>query len=372
MYQIPSLPLRQEVETKAVLKQVAQAHRRLAELKGAVQSIPNTAILINTLSLQEAKDSSAVESIITTHDELYKAELSFTGSMTPAAKEVKSYADGLLHGFDRVKSHSLLTCNDMIEIYQRIKRNSAGFRVTPGTTLKNDATGEIVYQPPQTNEEIVAYMNNLERFINDADMCDWDPLVKMCVIHHQFESIHPFSDGNGRTGRVINILYLVLQDLLDLPVLYLSRYIIKNKGEYYRLLQGVRENDDQWVDWILFMLKGIEETSIETIALIKSIKELMMAHKQKIRGELTKIYSQDLLNNLFKHPYTKIDFVCQDLGVTRPTAVSYLNQLVDAGILSKMKMGRDNFYLNIQLFELLMNAFHAEQADFSREKVATY
>ncbi|MBO7119019.1 MAG: Fic family protein [Bacteroidaceae bacterium] len=362
MYQIPSLPLRQEIETKAVLKQVAQAHRRLAELKGAVTSIPNTSILINTLSLQEAKDSSAVESIITTHDELYKAELSFTGSMTPATKEVRSYADALLHGFDKVKRHSLLTCNDMIEIYQRIKRNSAGFRVTPGTTLKNDLTGEIVYQPPQSYDEIVSYMNNLERFINDSEMCDWDPLVKMSVIHHQLESIHPFSDGNGRTGRVINILYLVLQDLLDLPVLYLSRYIIKNKSEYYRLLQAVRNNQAEWENWVLFMLKGVEETSIETIVLIKSIKELMMAYKQKIRGELTKIYSQDLLNNLFKHPYTKIDFICQDLQVTRPTAVSYLNQLVDAGILSKMKMGRDNFYLNVRLFNLLMNAFHSEDS----------
>ncbi len=372
MYQIPSLPLEQEIETKAVLKQAAQAHRRLAELKGAVQSIPNTSILINTLSLQEAKDSSAVESIITTHDELYKAELSFTGSTTPAAKEVRSYADALLHGFDRVKKHSLLTCNDMVEIYQRIKHNNAGFRVTPGTTLQNDITKEVVYQPPQTYDEIVGYMNNLERFINDVEMCDWDPLVKMCVIHHQFESIHPFSDGNGRTGRVINILYLVLQDLLDLPVLYLSRYIIKNKSEYYRLLQAVREDSGQWERWMLFMLKGIEETSIETIVLIKSIKELMMTYKQKIRGEMNKIYSQDLLNNLFKHPYTKIDFICQELSVTRPTAVSYLNQLVDAGILSKMKMGRDNFYLNIQLFELLMNAFHTDNQIPPTNKVVTY
>lgn len=372
MYQIPSLPLEQEIETKAVLKQAAQAHRRLAELKGAVQSIPNTSILINTLSLQEAKDSSAVESIITTHDELYKAELSFTGSTTPAAKEVRSYADALLHGFDRVKKHSLLTCNDMVEIYQRIKHNNAGFRVTPGTTLQNDITKEVVYQPPQTYDEIVGYMNNLERFINDVEMCDWDPLVKMCVIHHQFESIHPFSDGNGRTGRVINILYLVLQDLLDLPVLYLSRYIIKNKSEYYRLLQAVREDSSQWERWMLFMLKGIEETSIETIVLIKSIKELMMTYKQKIRGEMNKIYSQDLLNNLFKHPYTKIDFICQELSVTRPTAVSYLNQLVDAGILSKMKMGRDNFYLNIQLFELLMNAFHTDNQIPPTNKVVTY
>ena len=359
MYQIPSLPLKQEVETKAVLKQAAQAHRRLAELKGAVQSIPNTSILINTLSLQEAKDSSAVESIITTHDELYRAELSLAGSTTPAAKEVRSYADALLHGFNKVKGHSLLTCNDIIEIYQRIKRNNAGFRTTPGTMLKNDLTGEIVYQPPQSYDEIVEYMKNLEAFINNAEMCDWDPLVKMCIIHHQFESIHPFSDGNGRTGRVVNILYLVLCELLELPVLYLSRYIIKNKGEYYRLLQAVRENDEEWEHWILFMLKGIEETSIETIILIKGIKELMMSCKQKIRTNYPKIYSQDLLNNLFKHPYTKIDFVCRDLQVSRPTAVSYLNQLVAAGILSKMKMGRDNFYLNVRLFELLMNAFHA-------------
>lgn len=374
MYQIPTLPLRQDVETKAVLKQVAQAHRRLAELKGAILSIPNTAILINTLSLQEAKDSSAVESIIITHDELYKAELSFTGNMTAATKEVRSYAEALLHGFDRVKSHTLLTCNDMVDIYQRIKRNNAGFRVTPGTTLKNDHTGEIVYQPPQSHDEIVSFMNNLEQFINDDNICDWDPLVKMCVIHHQFESIHPFTDGNGRTGRIINILYLVLQDLLDLPVLYLSRYIIKNKGEYYRLLQAVRDHQTEWENWILFMLKGVEETSVETIALIRSIKDLMMTYKQKIRSELTKIYSQDLLNNLFKHPYTKIDFICQDLQVTRPTAVSYLNQLVDAGILSKMKMGRDNYYLNIQLFDLLMNAFHSEGMtnNNKEERITTY
>lgn len=364
MYKIPSLPLAQEIETKAVLKQTAKAHRRLAELKGAVLSIPNTAILINTLSLQEAKDSSAVESIITTHDELFKSELSLGGATTPAAKEVKSYAQALLHGFNKVKNHSLLTCNDMIDIYQIIKHNTAGFRNTPGTTLKNDLTGEIVYQPPQTYDEIVDYMSNLEQFINNDDLSDIDPLVKMCIIHHQFESVHPFSDGNGRTGRVINILYLVLQDLLDLPVLYLSRYIIKNKSDYYRLLQAVREDDSQWENWILFLLRGIEETSVETISLIKAIKDLMMEYKQRIRTDFNKIYSQDLLNNLFKHPYTKIDFICQDLQISRPTAVSYLSQLVEAGILSKMKMGRDNFYLNIKLFELIMNAFHNTDSSY--------
>lgn len=368
MYKIPILPLKQDVETKAVLKQAAQAHRRLAELKGAVLSIPNTTILINTLSLQEAKDSSAVESIITTHDELYKAELSFRTSASPAAKEVQSYSEALIHGFDLVRHHEMLTCNDIIEIYKLIKHNQAGFRNTPGTALINDHTGETVYQPPQSHDEIVSYMTNLERFINDNTISDLDPLVKMCIIHHQFESIHPFSDGNGRTGRIINILYLVLQRLLDLPVLYLSRYIIKNKGEYYRLLQNVRDLNE-WEQWILFLLKGLEETSQETVSLILNMKELMMEYKQQIRNKLPKVYSQDLLNNLFRHPYTKIDFICNELNVSRPTAVSYLNQLVDEGFLVKMKLGRDNFYLNLKLFNLLINAFHYETVSNEKQQI---
>ena len=370
MYQIPTLPLKQDVETKAVLRQAAKAHRRLAELKGAVLSIPNTTILINTLSLQEAKDSSAVESIITTHDELYKAELSLHTTISPAAKEVHSYSEALIHGFELVKRHELLTCNDIIEIYKLIKHNQAGFRVTPGTALINDRTGEAVYQPPQSYDEIVSCMSNLETFINDNTISDLDPLIKMCIIHHQFESIHPFSDGNGRTGRIINILYLVLQGLLDLPVLYLSRYIIKNKGEYYRLLQVVREQKE-WEPWILFLLKGLEETSQETVSLILNMKALMQEYKQKIRSQLPKKYSQDLLNNLFKHPYTKIDFICNELNVTRPTATSYLNQLVNAGFLIKMKLGRDNFYLNTKLFNLLINAFHIETTDNNQHQIAT-
>lgn len=370
MYQIPILPLKQDIETKTVLKQVAKAHRRLAELKGAVLSIPNTTILINTLSLQEAKDSSAVESIITTHDELYRAELSLHTAVSPATKEVQSYSDALIQGFELVKKHGLLTCNDIIEIYKRIKHNEAGFRVTPGTTLINDQTGEVVYQPPQSYDEIVSCMSNLERFINDDSMSDIDPLIKMCIIHHQFESIHPFSDGNGRTGRIINILYLVSQGLLDLPVLYLSRYIIKNKGEYYRLLQAVRDKQE-WEAWILFLLKGLEETSQETVTLILNMKALMMDYKTGIRNQFPKVYSQDLLNNLFKHPYTKIDFICNELNVTRPTATSYLTQLVDAGFLTKMKLGRDNFYLNIKLFDLLINAFHVEINEGGQQQVAT-
>ena len=370
MYEIPILPLRREVETKAVLKQAAKAHRRLAELKGAVLSIPNKTILINTLSLQEAKDSSAVESIITTHDELYKAELSFHTATSPAAKEVQSYSGALIHGFELVKKHELLTCNDIIEIYRRIKHNQAGFRNTPGTALINDRTGESVYQPPQSYDDIVSYMSNLEKFINDDSISDLDPLVKMCIIHHQFESIHPFSDGNGRTGRIVNILYLVLQGLLDYPILYLSRYIIKNKEEYYRLIQSVRDQEE-WESWILFLLKGLEDTSQETVSLVLNIKELMLEYKQKIRSELPKIYSQDLLNNLFKHPYTKIDFICDELNISRPTATSYLNKLVDNGFLAKMKLGRDNFYLNMKLFDLLLNAFHIDKPVSNQQRIST-
>ena len=332
MYKIPTLPLKQEIETKPVLKQLVEAHKCLAELKGAVKSMPNESILINTLSLQEAKDSSAVESIITTHDELYKAELFASQYATPASKEVKSYADALRTGFSLVKKNNLLTNNIIIEIYRIVKQNSSGFRTTPGTTLKNEATQEIIYTPPQTHDEITKYMANLEQYINDASMSDVDPLVKMAVIHHQFESIHPFSDGNGRTGRIVNILYLVLNGLLDYPVLYLS--------------------------WILFLLKGIEETSQETIVLIHGIKALMAEYKKGIRENLKKIYSQDLLNNLFRHPYTKIDFICEELQVSRPTATAYLTQLEKAGYIEKIKLGRENFYLNIRLFDLLINAFH--------------
>jgi Fic family protein len=358
MYKIPELPLKQDVETKAVLKQLVQSHRRLAELKGAVKSMPNPSILINTLSLQEAKDSSAVESIITTHDELFKAELFASQYATPASKEVQSYADALKKGFTAVRKNNLLSNNTIIEIYQNIKHNTAGFRTTPGTTLKNDRTGEIVYQPPQSYDEIIGFMTNLEKFINDDSFCDLDPLVKMAIIHHQFESIHPFSDGNGRTGRIINILYLVNKELLDLPVLYLSRFIIKNKGQYYSLLQAVRD-ENQWEAWILFMLKGMEETALETVILIDGIKRLMAEYKSEIRSQFPKIYSQDLLNNLFNHPYTKIDFLCTDLNITRPTAVAYLSKLEDKFV-KKIKLGRDNFYLNTRLFNLLIDAFHLD------------
>lgn len=361
-YQIPTLPMEQEVETKAVLKQAAKAHRRLAELKGVAITIPNEQILISTLTLQEAKDSSAIENIITTHDEIFKAELYIENLRSPAAKEVQSYANALRKGFELVRKKKILSNSFILQIQEELEHNRAGFRKLPGTALKNQQTGETVYMPPQDYDSIVKLMQNLELFINDEELSDLDPLVKLAIIHHQFESIHPFYDGNGRTGRIINILYLVLENLLDLPVLYLSRYIIENKGEYYRLLQGVRDKSD-WEQWILFILRGVEQTALQTIHLIENIKVLMMKYKQGIRSQFPRMYSQELINNLFSHPYTKIEFMEEALGVTRQTASSYLKELVEAEFLTLIKIGRSNFYLNKPLFELFLDVQNLYKTD---------
>ncbi len=355
MSTIPQLPLAIELETKIVLKKLAKAHQALAELKGVSGVIPNQSILISTLSLQEAKDSSAIENIITTHDELYKSDASAKQFTTHAAKEVYSYAMALRNGYEKVKKNGLLINTIILEIQQTLEENSAGFRKLPGTVLKNDQTGEVVYTPPQDEKQIRSLMNNLEQFINDDALSDNDPLTKMAIIHHQFESIHPFYDGNGRTGRIINILYLVKHGLLDLPVLYLSRYINQNRSEYYRLLQAVRDQE-AWETWVLYMLDGIEQTSRQTINLILGMRDLMLYFKHRMRTELPKIYSQDLLNNLFRHPYTKVDFVMEELQIHRKTAVKYLDELVRIGLLSKHKRWKDNYYLNDALFDLLLNA----------------
>ncbi len=348
---LTDLPLSIDLETKNVLKALPAAHAALAELKGLVSTIPNQNILINTLGLQEAKDSSAIENIITTHDDLYKSELNFEAFKPLEAKEVQNYISALKKGFELIKKNGLLTNNIILQIQEVLEDNKAGFRKLPGTSLKNAATGEIIYTPPQDYQEIMRLMTNLERYINDSDLQDCDPLIKMAIIHFQFESIHPFYDGNGRTGRIINILYLILEKLQTLPILYLSNYIIKHKADYYRFLQKVRD-DNLWEDWILFMIKGVEETAKETIKLIFKIKELMLYYKHRLRDNY-KFYSQDLLNNLFKHPYTKIEFVVNDLGVSRLTAANYLNKLAEDKMLRKEKLGTGNYYINNELFELL-------------------
>jgi Fic family protein len=346
------LPITQEIETKAVLRKAALAHKALAELKGVISSIPNENILLETLTLREARESSAIENIISTFDEIYQSNLFSTQFASAAAKEVHQYAQALITGFELVKTNGLLTNNNILQIQKVVEQNSAGFRKLPGTKLLNDKTGEIVYTPPQDYETIIQLMNNLETFINDDTVMDIDPLIKMAVMHHQFESIHPFYDGNGRTGRILNILYLVQKDLLHLPVLYLSRYLIKHKDDYYRLLQSVRTHGN-WEEWVLFMLDGIEKTANESVVLINAIKQLMQHYKHQIRTQYPKIYSQDLLNNLFKYPYTKIEFIQNDLQVSRNTAIRYLDQLMKGNILIKHKIGTQNFYENRALFALL-------------------
>lgn len=352
-YVIPNLPLSREVESKKVLKKVAEARAALAELKGIHSTVPNVGILLNTLALQEAKDSSAVENIITTNDELYKAELNLNLVKNIAAKEVQRYSLALRHGFELVKKDKLITNSSILAIHNVLEQNNAGYRKVPGTTLKNDKTGEVVYTPPQALSEIQESISNLIQYINDDTLDDADYLVKLAIIHHQFESIHPFYDGNGRLGRIINILYLISKGLLDYPTLYLSRYIIQNKSEYYNLLQNVRDNNN-WEEWILYILDAVISVSNQSALLIQEIKQVMQFYKKCIRTNYTKMYSQDLLNNIFKHPYTKIEFLQDDLSISRQTAAKYLDTLAndDNNLLEKVKIGRDNYYINNGLMKL--------------------
>jgi len=353
MWDIERFPPSDAVETKAVLKQCASAGRLLAELKGASQSIPNQAVLINTLSLQEAKDSSAIENIVTTHDDLFRGDLFPESAGNLAAKEVQNYIQALKAGFGVVKDSGLITLRTIQMIQEALERNRAGFRALPGTELRNDATGETVYTPPQHPEIIMSLMSHLESFINGSEFDGFDPLVRMALLHHQFESIHPFYDGNGRTGRILNVLFLVKSGLLDIPVLYLSRYFIRDKDRYYRELQNVRTEGD-WESWILYMLEAVESTARLTLSQVGAIKASFDDYKRRIRADFPKLYSQDLINNLFNHPYTKIEFIERDLGVSRLTATKYLDSLSDT-FLTKQKVGRNNYYVNRALFAILIN-----------------
>ena len=343
-------------DTPEILKALARASRQLAELKGVAASIPHQGILINTLGLQEAKDSSAIENIVTTHDELFRSGSIEDATGTPATKEVAGYRDALWVGFRSVRADGLLTNRHILAIQAALEGNAAGFRKVAGTALK-DGSGRIVYTPPSP-DRIAELMGDLERVVNDDSLLDLDPLITMALIHHQFESIHPFYDGNGRTGRIINVLYLVRRGLLDVPVLYLSRYIVRTKSRYYALLQAVRD-EDAWEEWVLYMLTALEETARQGITTIHEIRTLFFQMKHRIRSEF-RFYSQDLLNNLFNHPYTKIEFLRSDLGVSRITAARYLDQLVDGGFLTKRKVGRTNYYINDALYRILTGASMTE------------
>jgi Fic family protein len=359
-YQFPKLPPSVDLESIEVLRALAKANRALAELKGRAAVIPNQEILIDTLTLQEAKASSHIENIVTTHDELFQADLFPGASGSANEKAVTRYRDAIRVGRLQLRANQgLLTTNLLIHLFQILKRRDDGFRTQPGTAQKNDHTGEIVYVPPQDPGVISGLMEELEFFMNEDSASQLDPLIKMALIHHQFESIHPFPDGNGRIGRILNVLYITRTGLLDIPILYLSRYIIHHKNDYYRRLQSVRDTNGSeaaWQDWVRFMLDAVADTAAMTLTLVEGIRTQMTSAKQRMRGELPKLYSQELLNNLFRHPYTKIEFVVQDVGVTRQTAAKYLDTLSDHGLLRKHKSGRVNYYVNADLVSLLMNA----------------
>ncbi len=346
---LPLLPPAVDLESKAVLKQAISANRVLANLRGLAAQIPNQDMLIRSIVLQEARLSSEIENIVTTNDELYRADADPDGKTDPHTKEVLRYRQALYHGLVAMGQRPLST-NLFVEIVGMIKQRDLGIRAVPGSALKNEA-GEVVYTPPVGEALIRDKLGNLEQFIHADD--DIDPLIKMAVMHYQFEAIHPFPDGNGRTGRILNLLYLVDRKLLDIPVLFLSRYIIAHRPAYYEGLRRVTE-EGAWENWILFMLRAIEETARQTFDQVQAILALMEEIRARVQDQAPAIYSKDLIEVIFRHPYTKIQFVV-DAGIAkRQTASSYLQTLAGLGILSEEKIGREKYYINDALLKALV------------------
>lgn len=346
---LPLLPPPAELETKAVLKQAIAANRVLANLRGLAAQIPNQSVLINSIVLQEARLSSEIENIVTTNDELYRADADPEGKTDPHTKEVLRYRQALTFGF-RELANRPLTTNLFIDIVRIIKEVELGVRQVPGTSLKN-AHGEVIYTPPEGEAVIRDKLSNLEQFIHAED--ELDPLVKMAVMHYQFEAIHPFEDGNGRTGRILNLLYLVEHGLLDIPVLFLSRYIIANRAEYYEGLRGVTERQE-WEAWVLYMLRAIESTAQQTFDQVIRIRELMEQVREQVQKLAPAIYSKDLIEVIFKQPYTKIQFLVDSGIAKRQTASTYLQTLASLGFLRPNKRGREMYYINDALFAELL------------------
>jgi Fic family protein len=345
---LPLLPPGLELETPAILKKAISANRVLAELKGLAKLIPNQGILINGIVLQEARLSSEIENILTTNDELYKAAADERLSTDAHTKEVLRYREALWHGYQALKQRPLTT-NLFIEIAGIIKQLDMDIRRVPGTKIANNR-GEVIYTPPEGEAVIRDKLSNLERFVHAEDTLD--PLIKLAVLHYQFEAIHPFSDGNGRTGRILNILFLVEQGLLEIPVLYLSHYIIHHKSAYYEGLRRVTENQD-WINWVAYMLDAVETTARQTQERVLRILGLMQDAQELVSKQAPKIYSKDLIETVFMHPYCKIRFL-EERGIAkRQTASNYLQTLENLGLLRSRKMGRELYYINDQLFQVL-------------------
>jgi Fic family protein len=343
-------PVRDKVETVKVLRQLVMSSVALAELKGLVKILPNSDILLNAVILKEARASSEIENVITTQDKLYQA-LSAKGVHTDSStKEVLRYREAMLYGFDFIRKKGFFSVNAIIEIQRILEENAAGVRKLPGTALRNAATGKVIYTPPDNLDAISRLMRNLEQYLNNQD--DVSPLIKMAVQHYQFESIHPFYDGNGRTGRIINVLYLILNGLLESPILYLSAYIINNKADYYRLLQEVRTKNN-WEGWVSYILKGIEQTANETIVQVKEISELFIETQELVKKKAPKVYRKELIELLFEHPYCKTEYLTERFGISRITASKYLKELEKIKVLQSKQIWKETLYINTRLFDLL-------------------
>ena len=357
---LPLLPPKADIETKSILRKTISAGRALAHLNGTLMNLPNPTLFLDTIYLQEAKASSEVENIITTNDELYKSLVADKKVENPSTKEVLNYKKALWLGLEQIKEKPFITTNLCVSIVQCIQQNTAAIRNTPGTTLTN-TKGEVIYTPPSGEAIIREKLTNLEQFINEpAHYTEEDetslgepnqtidPLIKMALMHYQFEAIHPFSDGNGRTGRILLLLYLKLSGLLDTPAIYLSEYIIKNKADYYKCLRGVTENND-WENYILYMLDMVEETSNKGLERLNKIIAVMTKTSDEIKAKLPKIYSKDLVEILFRLPYTKRQHLINENIGNPKTVGNYLITLEENGFLTSIKMGKEKLYsLNVE------------------------
>jgi Fic family protein len=348
--ELPSLPPKAEIETAEVLKKTISASRALSELKGALTNLPNPTLFIDTINLQEAQASSAIENIITTQDELFRASVADKKIENLATKEVIHYKDALWYGFEQLNKRPVLNTNLFIAIMRIIKENQSGIRNTPGTKLTNPATGRVIYTPPEGEDVIREKLKDLEVFIHADD--NIDPLVKLALIHYQFEAIHPFADGNGRTGRIIILLYLKLTGLMERPALYMSNYIMSRRAHYYSGLRKVTE-ENEWQSWIIFMLDMIEQTAIDGRKKITRIAERINQLQAAVRSELPGIYSLELVEELFKLPYTKRKFLEQAGFGNLKTVGHYLNKLEQAGFLKSEQVGKEKLYLNTELMKIL-------------------
>jgi Fic family protein len=343
------LPPKSDIETKAILKKSLSAAKALSQLNGATNALPNPSILINSIILQEAKASSEIENIITTNDQLYKALSSKFNGSTPETKEVLRYREAVWEGHSLLKKRGLTT-NLFVRLYQIIKETKTGIRNTPGTKLINNKK-EIIYTPPEGEDNLRSLLSNLEKFIHE-DQSGIDSLIKSAVIHYQFESIHPFTDGNGRTGRIIIILYLILSGYLDLPILYLSRFIIKNKNQYYKLLKNVTVNNN-WESWILYILDGIEQTSLYTLKMVKEIDSSLKKTVEKIRLSQKSPVPKEVIDLIYEEPYCKTEFIINRNIAARKAAERYLKELQRLNIIRPIKVGKEVLYINDSLFNIL-------------------